>query len=217
MSSCGSPKNSVPPPSSSWTSWRSSTPIVDEATPPIPVSSALPVLGGEEREQRAQVGEVEERQALLVGVAEDERQALLLRLVRLQHLAEQQRPEVGDGRADRDARADAAEREVLDRERRRREGLAELLPPVGGDAARAAGLGEPGEVALHVGGEDGHAGVGELLGDPLEALRLAGAGRAGDQAVAVHHPQRHLDDAPSARPCRRGRPCRARASSPWVA
>ena len=154
ISSCGSPKNSVPPPSSSWTSWRSSTPIVGEATPPIPVSSALPSLGGEEGEQRAQVGEVEQRQPLLVGVAEDEREALLLRLVRLQHLAEQQRPEVGHGRAHRHAGADAAEREVLDREAGRLEGLAELLPPLGGDAVRVARRGEAGEVALHVGGED---------------------------------------------------------------
>ena len=126
MSSCGSPKNSVPPPSSSPTSARRSTPTVCEARAADALQLRLALLRVEEREQRAQVGEVEQRQALLVGVAEDEREALLLRLVRAEHLGEQQRAEVGDGRAHRDARADAAEREVLDREAGRRERLAEL-------------------------------------------------------------------------------------------
>src|SRR5215211_8969456 len=42
ISNCGSPKNSVPPPSSSWTSDRSSTPIVADETPPMPLRSCLP-------------------------------------------------------------------------------------------------------------------------------------------------------------------------------
>ena len=42
MSSCGSPKNSVPPPVSSPTSARSRTPTVAFDNPPIPSSSALP-------------------------------------------------------------------------------------------------------------------------------------------------------------------------------
>src|SRR5581483_10334579 len=142
----------------------------------------LAVLGGEEREQRAQVGEVEQREPLLVRVPKEQRQALLLRLVRLEHLAEQQRPEVRDGRSERNPGPDAADREVLDREGLRLERLAQLAPAVGGDAARAARLGEAGEVALHVGGKDWYAGLGELLGDSLQALRLTGARRARDQA-----------------------------------
>ena len=71
-------------------------------------------LGVEKGQERAQIGEVEEREALLVGVVEDEPEALLLRRVRAEHLREEQRPEVGDGRAHRHAGADAAEREVLD-------------------------------------------------------------------------------------------------------
>jgi hypothetical protein len=54
-------------------------------------------------------GEVEQGEALLVGVVEDEREALLLGLVRVEDLGEQLRPEVGDGRAHRNARADPAE------------------------------------------------------------------------------------------------------------
>ena len=44
MSSCGSPKNSFPPPVSSPTSDRSSTPTVAFESPPMPSSSALPSL-----------------------------------------------------------------------------------------------------------------------------------------------------------------------------
>ena len=54
----------------------------------------LALVGVEEGQQRAQVGEVEQRQALLVGVVEDEPEALLLRLVGLEDLREQLRPEV---------------------------------------------------------------------------------------------------------------------------
>ena len=73
-------------------------------------------LGVEEGQERAQIGQVEEREALLVGVVEDEPEALLLRRVRAEHLREEERSEVGDGRAHRNTGADAAERQVLDRE-----------------------------------------------------------------------------------------------------
>ena len=56
-------------------------------------------VGVEEREQGAQVGEVEQRQALLVRVVEDEPEALFLRLVRAEHLRQEERAEVGDRRA----------------------------------------------------------------------------------------------------------------------
>jgi hypothetical protein len=58
---------------------------------------------------------------------------------------------------------------------------------------RVARLGHAGQIALDVGHEHRHAGRGQLLGDPLQRLGLAGAGGAGDQAVPVDHPQRQLD------------------------
>ena len=79
----------------------------------------LSVVGVEEGEQGAEVGEVEERQPLRVGVVEDEPEALLLRLVGSEHLGEQLGPEVRHGGAHRHARADAAQRQKLDREGRR--------------------------------------------------------------------------------------------------
>ena len=84
----------------------------------MPLQLCLSRVRGEEREQRAQVGEVEERQALLIRVVEHQAEALLLRLVRLKHLGQQRRAEVGTRRAHRHARPDAAEGQVLDRETR---------------------------------------------------------------------------------------------------
>jgi hypothetical protein len=55
------------------------------------------------------------------------------------------------------------------------------LELVGGDARGA----EAREVALGIGEEYRHADIRELLGDPLQGHRLAGAGGAGDQAMAV--------------------------------
>ena len=47
------------------------------------------------------------------------------------------------------------------------------------------GHGEAGEVALHVGDEGRDAGGRKPFDDALQGDGLAGAGRAGDQAVAV--------------------------------
>ena len=53
-----------------------------------------------------------------------------------------------------------------------------------------AGDGQAGHVALDVGDEHRHARGGELLGHELQRLRLARAGRAGDEAVAVERGER---------------------------
>ena len=117
----------------------------------------LALVGVEEGQQRAQVGEVDQRQPLLVGVVEDEPEALLLRLVRAEDLGQQLRPEVRHRRAHRHAGADPAEREVLGREARRRERQAELRLAL---LRRLAGLARhrhAGQVALDVGREHRHA------------------------------------------------------------
>jgi hypothetical protein len=43
------------------------------------------------------------------------------------------------------------------------------------------------EIALHVGHENRHAGVGKTFGHRLQCDRFAGARGAGDQAVAIGH------------------------------
>jgi hypothetical protein len=50
---------------------------------------------------------------------------------------------------------------------------------------RAAGHGDARKIAFHIGQEHRHPGAAELFGDALERHRLAGAGRARDQAMAV--------------------------------
>ena len=56
-----------------------------------------------------------------------------------------------------------------------------------------AGDAHPGEVALDVRGENGYAVRGELLGQQLQGLGLAGAGRTGHESVPVEHAERDLD------------------------
>ena len=48
---------------------------------------------------------------------------------------------------------------------------------------------DAGEIALDVGGEHRHAGLRKAFGQHLQRDGLAGAGRAGDQPVAVAEPQ----------------------------
>src|SRR5215210_4083287 len=190
ISSCGSPKNSVPPPSSSETRERSNTPIVAAD----PLQLGLPLGGVEERQERAKVREVDDREPLLVRVTKDEREALLLRLVRVEHLGKEERPEVRDRGADGDAGADRADREVLGRESRGSPVLPGLRGALLCRAALLPGLRDPGEVALDVGADDRDSSRGQLLGEQLERARLSRACRARDQAVAVRGRERKPDD-----------------------
>jgi len=48
-----------------------------------------------------------------------------------------------------------------------------------------AGLADTGQIALHVGHKDRHTEAGKLLGQHLQGDRLAGAGGASHQAMAV--------------------------------
>ena len=74
---------------------------------------------------------------------------------------------------------------------------ADLLGPAFEDRGvlglRAARHGDARKVALDVGEEDGDALRRELLGDGLERDGLAGAGRPGDEAVAVAVPGQQFD------------------------
>ena len=57
---------------------------------------------------------------------------------------------------------------------------------------RLAGRRDAGQIALDVGGEHRHAGAREAFGQHLQRDRLAGAGRAGHQAVAIAVVQRQI-------------------------
>ncbi len=148
------------------------------------------LVGDQERDDRPEVLEVDQLQALGVGVVEDQAEGLLLGPVELQHLGEQDRAEAGDGGPHRDTAAEPAEGEELGGETGRRPLLSHLGGAPLDPAVRPAGLRDAGQVALDVREEHRHALRGELLGDQLEGLRLARAGRARDQSVPVEHGQR---------------------------
>ena len=163
--------------------------MADES-PPSALRSGLALVTGEVLDHRPQVGEVEQRQPGAVGVVEHQPQAGLLGLVEAEHLAQQHRPErlivtrsgmpmPSPPRAYSSTGKPRACPLLADRGGP----LADLL-------ARLPGHGQAGQVALDVGREDRDALGAELLGEQLEGLRLAGAGRAGDEAVPVEHGQR---------------------------
>ncbi|MEY9788955.1 hypothetical protein ABIE77_003514 [Sinorhizobium fredii] len=62
---------------------------------------------------------------------------------------------------------------------------ADLLGALDKEVLRLADRPDAGQIALHVGAEDRNAGVREALGKDLQRHGLAGAGGAGDQAMAV--------------------------------
>ena len=120
------------------------------------------------------------------GKAAEKRQAehTLLRLVEAEHAAEEQRPHVGNRRAHGVA---ALAVEIPERHRAglERDLGRERLQALGDLRVGAARLGDAGEIALHVGHEHRHAGGGEAVRERLQGHRLAGAGGAGDEAMAV--------------------------------
>ncbi len=132
----------------------------------------------------AQVVEVEQQQAFLVRDVEEDRQDPFLDVVEIQHPRQKQGADLADRGADRVA-LEAVQVPEDDRGRLRLERQAH-----GGGAGQQFLVGRAGDadarqVALHIGAEDGDAGVGKPLGHDLQGHGLAGPGGAGDHAVAV--------------------------------
>ena len=187
MSSIGSPKKRSPPCSSICSSPRWMAPMLAALTLPYSVVNCAGVVA-HVLQHRAQVLQVEQQQAVVVGDLEDHVQHAGLRLVQRQHARQQQRAHVGDGGAHRVALVLVVAEHVPQRARaghglgRLDAALLQHRRHLGGDAA---GLADAGQVALDVGHEHRHAEAAEVLGQRLQRDRLAGAGGAGDQAVAV--------------------------------
>ena len=114
---------------------------------------------GDIGEQRLEVLEVEEQQALLVGDLEGDVEHALLGVVEIEEAREEQRPHLGDGGADR---MTLLAEQVPEDDRKRLEavvgGEADGLGALGEEILGLAGHGEAGDVALDVGAEDRHAG-----------------------------------------------------------
>src|SRR5262245_51415812 len=142
-------------------------------------------------EHGAEIAEVVQLEVAVVAELEDEREHPGLRVVQLEDLREQQGAERRDRRAQLGA-AGAGQAEELDRAGSRRPLPAGLRGALADPVVLLSGGPETREVALQVGEKHRHAGGGELLGHQLERLRLAGAGGARDESMAVHHGERHL-------------------------
>ena len=136
-------------------------------------------------QHRAEILEVEQQQAAVVGHLEDERQHARLRLVEIEDARQQQRTEIGDRRADRmtlfaeDVPEDGRACRVG------RLGHADELEALEELGRRGAGLRDARQIAFDVGHEHRNADPREALGHHLQRDRLSGAGRAGDEAVAI--------------------------------
>ena len=176
----------------------------------------------DEGEHGAQVVEVEQQQALVVRELEGDLEHACLHVVELEHAGQQARTDLADGGPDRVAAVPievpehdgAGFRLVVDH--------AELGGALLDLLAGRPRLGQPRHVALDVGDEDRHSEAREALGQHHERDGLAGAGGAGDEAVAItvageqvdrlvalaeqdliHAPER----TPSGAPVPRSRPC----------
>ncbi len=158
-----------------------------------PLEFGFALFGDEEGDDRAQVLEVDQLQALGVGVVEDQAEGLLLRLVELEHLRHQHRAEAGDRGPERDPGADPAQRVEGARVSGGLPRLGHVPGPFGDPVARRPGHRDPRDVALDVREEDGDAARRQLFGDELERLGLACSGGSGDQSVAAQHRQGDAD------------------------
>jgi hypothetical protein len=170
MSSIGSPKKRSPPCASmpSRLRWMA------------PIDAAETLL-----EHGAQVAQIQQQQAVVVGDAKHQLQHAFLGVVEIEHPCQKRRPQVRDGRAQGVAllAEDIPQRHRTAPPGRRR--LAHGGQALGDLRVAAAGLGQAGQVALDVGHEHRHADVRELLRHGLQRDGLAGAGRTGHEAVAV--------------------------------
>ena len=140
-----------------------------------------------------QVLEVEQKHVLVVRDAEEDAQHARLRIVEVHQPREQRRPHFAHGCADgmplfaEYVPEHGRERAVLERRH------AALRQAIGDIVAVCAGLHHPGEVALDVREEHGHAHVRESLRQHLEGDGFARAGRPSDETMAVCHLRQQAD------------------------
>ena len=128
----------------------------------------LAVVADQIPDHRAQILEVQQRQALLVGPVEDQPERRFLSLVQSQHLRQQDRTETGDRGAHRHPDPGCAQRQELHRKRLRRPAVAGVGGPRGDLVTGRTGARQSGQVTLHVGHHHRHTSLRELLGDHLQ-------------------------------------------------
>ena len=150
------------------------------------------VLGGEGLgvlanvlHHRAQILEVEQQEAVVVGDLEYQLQHAGLRVVQVEQAGEQDGAHVGDRRAHRMTLLAGHIPECCRELGRRPVGYAEHLQPFVELRRFRADGSDAGQIALDVGHEHRHTNAGKTFGEDLQRDRLAGAGGAGNQTVAI--------------------------------
>ena len=137
-------------------------------------------------QHRLQILQIQQQQIMLIGIAEGDGEHAFLRVVQPHKPRQKQRPHFGN----RGANGVTLLAEQIPEHDRHRFPVVILHLHFHGALGRpagglAAGLGHAGNIALHIGQEHRHAGAGKALSQTLQRDGLAGAGRAGDQPVAV--------------------------------
>ncbi len=142
---------------------------------------------GDVTQHLAQVLDVEQKEPVLVGHPEGDRQDARLDLVQAEDPAQQERAHLAHRRPDGvplravdvpERHRAALEREILELER---------LDPLRRLAGSLVRTRQAGQVAFDVGHEDRHAGSTQAFGQDLQRDRLAGAGGPRDQTVPIGH------------------------------
>ena len=153
------------------------------------IRTLLAGVGHDRIEQRAEILHVDQRQAVFVRDTECDIEDALLDVVQIEHPGQQQRPHFRDGGADRMAllaeHVPEHGRELVGLERQ-----AHFAGPLDDEVLGLADFGDPGQVALDVGGEHRNAGARKPFRHHLQRHRLAGSGRAGDEAVPIGERER---------------------------
>ncbi len=161
------------------------------------LADLLGVLG-EIGQQLAQVLEIDQplilgigRAEFVVGEAERDIDDAFLHVVEIEHARQQQRSHLEHGGADRMALL----AEQVPEHHGKLVGLvfdADIGRPLDQEILRLAGRGDAGQIALDIGGEHRHAGARKSFRHHLQRHGLAGAGRAGHQAVPVGELERKI-------------------------
>ena len=146
---------------------------------------------GHQRQHRAQIFQIEQQQALLIGDAERDIEHAFLHLVEIHQPRQQQRAHFRNGGADRMALL-AEQIPEHDGKTIGLVGKVHLLGALDEGILGFARGGNAGQIALDVGGKDGDAGIGQAFGENLQSDGLAGTGRARHQAVAVRQLEREI-------------------------
>ena len=143
-------------------------------------------------QHRLQVLQVEQQQAFLIGNTESDVENAFLRIGKVHQPRQKQRPHFGNGGADRVA---LLAEQIPENGRKFLIVIrvkADLFGALDQKILLFAHGGDAGQVALDIGGEHRNACVGKGFGQNLQSDGFAGAGRAGDQAVAVGEFQRQI-------------------------